>query len=93
MDIQHEYRNCMNKWTVPFHNGKRLVDNSFSKNPMSKYKAVREIGKPKEINETDVFNFDDNPTPKPVKISKENKDKRFIPKKDLVDKAPKLKKY
>ena len=96
MDTQHEYRNCANKWTNSLHDSKRLADKSFSINPMSKYKAVREIGKPKEIKETDVFNFDDDTKkakPKPEKIVKENNDKRFIPKKDLVDKAPKLKKY
>ena len=95
MDTQHEYRNCANKWTNSLHDGKRLVDKSFSTNPMTKYKSVREIGKPKEIKETDVFNFDDTKKakPKPDKIIKENKDKRFIPKKDLVDKKPNMKKY
>jgi hypothetical protein len=96
MDTQHEYRNCANKWTNSLHDSKRLADKSFSINPMSKYKAVREIGKPKEIKETDVFNFDDDTKkakPKPEKIVKENKDNRFIPKKDIVDKTPKLKKY
>jgi hypothetical protein len=59
---------------------------------MSKYKSVREIGKPKEIKETDVFNFDDSKTkPKPKPIIKAKEYKQFIPKKDIVDKKPNMK--
>tara|TARA_R110002126_G_scaffold291626_1_gene454319 strand:- start:5968 stop:6249 length:282 start_codon:yes stop_codon:yes gene_type:complete len=90
MDIKHEYRNCMYKWNKPLHDSQRLADKSYSTNPMTKYKTVMEIGKPKQIKETDVFNFGDKVS-KPKLMSREKGHKNFAPKKDLVDKKPNMK--
>ncbi len=81
MDIEKEQFKCMNTFT---HDNKfRTSDQPLpDQNKIFKYKNIKNAGKPKQLLEKEIFEFDTKPKPKP---QAKTKPKPKVNKKDVFD--------
>ena len=81
MDIEKEQFKCMNTFT---HDNKfRTSDQPLpDQNKIFKYKNIKNAGKPKQLLEKEIFEFDNKPKPKP---QAKTKPKPKVNKKDVFD--------
>tara|TARA_R110000824_G_scaffold217332_1_gene403840 strand:- start:261 stop:554 length:294 start_codon:yes stop_codon:yes gene_type:complete len=81
MDIEKEQFKCMNTFT---HDNKfRTSDQPLpDQNKIFKYKNIKNAGKPKQVLEKEIFEFDKQTKPKP---QSKTKSKPKVNKKDVFD--------